>query len=293
MTALRCLHCAAETTNGLVLCGLCQRFAHSVFDVLPVYFRNLARQRQPGRPNGSLGGGAGQWLMRRGDATGTQIAPALERAVNDLVTWARALTDDRDIELPDTDNEDEMVTAVCVLLDENLTSIATLEWAGQFLRDIAKHERVLRALTESAVPGWYAGACQRMAGVNDAGETIRCGANTHVVPGLTWVTCGGCGARTSASDHLEVVLAEARDWTERPMRLAEAIVALADTETDVSRLHKRISKWGERGQITAFRQLDADGDEVGPKRFRLGEVLDQLFAEREAHADTPATPRAS
>jgi len=82
-----------------------------------------------------------------------------------------------------------------------------------------------------------------------------------------------------ASDHLTVILEEAQGWVAPPMRLAEALVALVDTELSVPRLHKRISKWGERGRIAAHRHRDSEGDEYGPKRYRLGDVLDLLHAE--------------
>ena len=58
-----------------------------------------------------------------------------------------------------------------------------------------------------------------------------------------------------------------------------------DTEQSVPKLHKRISKWGEREQVEVLRMRDADGDEVGPKRFRLGDVLDLLFAEGATRLD--------
>lgn len=159
-------------------------------------------------------------------------------------------------------------------------TVATLEWCGEFVRDLGQHEAVLRGLTETAVPGWYAGACRRKIAMD-----ATCGAPTYVVPGLTWVACGSCGATTYARDHLDTILDEARTWVARPMRLAEAVVALVDTELSAPRLHKRISKWGERQQITAVRKLDGDGDPVGPKRYRFGEVLDRLKAEGATRLD--------
>jgi hypothetical protein len=273
---MNCLHCGAPTTNGLALCELARRKAQADLEYLPVYFRNLARWRRPSRPNGSLGT-SGQWLIKRGESESAHISVALERASNDLTTWARALADDRGIELPDAETEAEMVDALCSLLGSHLTSIATLEWVGQFVADMDRHERALRRLTETYVPGWYAGSCRRRVTMDDA-----CGAATYVVPGLTWVTCGACGSTTYARDHLETVLAEARGWVARPMRLAEALVALVDTELSVPRLHKRISKWGEREQIEAFRVTD-----YAPKRFRLGEVLDLLCAEGATRLEEP------
>jgi hypothetical protein len=300
---IRCLHCGAQTSNGLALCQLCIRLGSGIFEMLPVYFRNLSRQTRPGRPNGTLGVSGG-WIIRRGESDGSKVAVALERVVNDLDTWSRALTDDRGASPVEGDTETETVVALCGFLGNHLTSIATLEWAGQFLRDVARHERVLRGLTESVVPGWYAGKCQRVTGRDMEGNTYRCGADTFVVPGLTWVTCNGvigldnegepirCGSTTYARDHLEVVLEEARGWLARPKYLAEALVALLDNEPSVPRLHERIKKWEQRGKLTGVCHTKRDhvydpeldrlvvaDVEVGLPRYLLGDVLDLIVNE--------------
>ena len=83
--------------------------------------------------------------------------------------------------------------------------------------------------------------------------------------------------RLWSHDHLETVLDEARTWVARPKALAEAIVALVDGEQSVVRLLERIKKWAQRGKLTAYRKTDEDGDEVGPKRYALGEVLDLVL----------------
>lgn len=287
---MTCLHCGATTTNGLALCELCRRFASASLDVLPIYFRNLARQQRPGRPNGSLGT-SGEWIIRRGETEGSAVIAALGRAVNDLTTWARALTDDRGVDLPDADTETATVAAVCRMLTEHLTSIATLEWAGQFVRDLARHERVLRALSESVVPGWYAGACKRRVRMKTEDDEGLCGVDTYVIPGLTWVTCNACGSTTYARDHLDTVLAEASDWTARPKALAVAIVALVDTEPSIQRLYTRIRQWAHQGDIEAIRHTTRDhvwsdevqdlvvaDVEVGHARYRFGDVLDRVLA---------------
>jgi hypothetical protein len=291
---IRCLHCGAETSNGLALCELCQRFVVTALEYLPVYFRNLARWR-PGRAGSRPVPGSRVLYdgVIRGAGTGDRISDALDEVATALLTWARVLVKDRPhftrpltyddavltSDLPSevsdvlSDDPPQMARVLCRQFEKHLTSIATLDWCGEFVRDLGIHETRLRQLTENAMPGWYAGGCR------------RCAAPTYVVPGLTWVTCGSCGATTYARDHLDVILTEARGWVARPMRLAEAVVALVDTEMSVPRLHKRISKWGERERIEALRRLDHDGDPTGPKRFRFGDVLDVLRAEGSTRLD--------
>lgn len=280
---MQCGSCGATTSNGLALCDLCQRKAATCFEFLPVYFRNLARWRPPARPNGSLGT-AGQWMLKRGESSGNSIANALDAAGNDVATWAQCLADDRGVELPLADDEVATFAATCDLLTKHLTSIGTLEWCGEFVRQIANHEALLRDLTETAVPGWYAGECKRRIGMETDEHNGLCGAPTYVVPGLTWVTCRMCGSTTFARDHVETVLVEARDWVAKPKDIATAIVALVDTELSVPKLYDRIRQWEHR-EVKAkrpslgTRRLDEDGDPVGPKRYELGVILDLLLTE--------------
>lgn len=279
---MNCLFCSADVTNGLALCALCQRKASADLDYLPVYFRNLARWR-PGRA-GSRPVPGSRVLYDGGRPRGDRIAQALDETGADLVGWAEALDDDRPgvvrwpLDLAELD-EAQQAIRLCEIFAEYLATIATLEWGGAFVGAVGQHETTMRELTEASVPGWYAGACGRKVTME-----ATCGAATFVVPGLTWVTCGSCGATTYARDHLETILDEARGWVARPMRLAEAVVALVDTELSIPRLHKRISKWGEREQIEAIRPHD-----YAPKRYRFGEVLDRLLSEGATRLDEMST----
>src|SRR3546814_353583 len=129
-----------------------------------------------------------------------RVSVALDEVGNDLTTWARALADDRMADdLPASNDETAAVRVACWFLGANLTSVATLEWAGLMVVALADHEERLRGLTEQVAPGWYAGTC----------ALDGCDHPTYVVPGLTWVTCRGCGSTTYARDHLDRVLIEA------------------------------------------------------------------------------------
>lgn len=320
---MTCLHCGADVTNGLGLCELCQRFTRSILEMLPVYFRNLARWR-PGRASSSRQV-PGSRVLYDGpddyDGTGDRISDRLDEAANMLTTWARLLVEARgpfarpltfaeavaSEDLPNAtvdalaDDPALMVAALCAAFEKHLTSIATLEWCGQFVRDLAHHEPNLRGLTETLVPGWYAGGCRQIAGFDEQGAPVKCGMPTYVVPGLTWVTCGACGATTYARDHLEVVLDEARGWVARPKRLAEAVVALLDTEPSVPRVYARIRKWSEAEAITPIRRTEraytwsitedrivVAQQEAGFARYRFGDVLDLVTRRNARRADEVA-----
>lgn len=264
---IQCLHCGAETSNGLALCDLCRRKAATDLELIPVYFRNLARWSRPARPNGSLGSRS-QWMMRRGESDGNRVGRSLDEVGTDLVGWARQLHEERGAETPvDADDEPTTIRLVCEHLAAHLTSIGTCDWAGDFATATASIEDELRRLGEQVTPGWYAGECR------------RCTHPTYVMPGLTWLTCGGCGATTYARDHLEQVLTEARGWVARPKPMAEAVVALIDSEQSVQRVHDRIRKWDSLGWLDSMRAVDLDGDPVGPKRYRFGDVLDRLLGD--------------
>lgn len=288
-----CLRCGATTTNGLALCALCRRKASADLVFLPVYFANLARWRPASWPVRAVPGSRVLYDGTRArPGVGDRISDALDRTSTTLVGWARVLVEERlgaparPVSLVDarllgevaTEDEAEQVAWLCAGLEAHLTSVATCEWAGELVADLDRHEAALRELTETAVPGWYAGGC------------VHCQAPTYVVPGLTWVTCRRCGSTTHASDHLGAILAEARDWTARPRRLAEAVVALVDAETDVDRIYARILKWGQRGAITAQVSVETHPVtgrryESGPRRYRLGDVLDRLAVEAPTGAD--------
>lgn len=261
---MNCRNCQAETSNGLALCDLCQRWARSALEYLPVYFRNLARWK-PGRAGARPV--PGSRVLYEGPVTtgGDRVGHALDEASNALTTWARSIEDDRGIVAPSADDEASQAVALSEWLREHLTTIATLEWCGEFIRELDHHERKLRALTEQIAPGWYAGECR------------GCSTPTHVVPGLTWVTCDGCGRTTYARDHLPTILAEMSDWVASPKRIAEAVVAMKDGYDSVDDLRKRIAIWGARGHLTVFRAHDHL-----PKHYRFGDVIDLLTRKSEA-----------
>lgn len=262
---IHCLNCRAETSNGLALCDLCRRYAASALEYLPIYFANLSRW-SPGNAKSSRPVPSSREPARPNPGNGDRVGRALDETHNMLTTRARELAHDRTALAEEIDQSHDTdaatVTHLCAVFANNLTSLATLDWCGDLVRDLDQHETALRELGEQVVPGWYAGAC------------TRCRTSTYVMPGVTWVTCRTCGATTHVAEHLDLVLNEARTWVARPKHLAEAIVAMVDTEPSVSKLHDRIRQWEARGHLTAVRRLDIKGRPIGAKRYRLGDILD-------------------
>lgn len=300
LRGMECLGCGATTTNGLALCDLCRRKVSTDLEFLPIYFRNLSRWR-PGKAGGTRVFQSTVLWDGIPEGTGDRVRDALDEASNVLTTWARSLADSQPIlrrpleffdavimgEASVLDLDEAQVAALLSRgFDRNLDTISTKDWAGQFVYDISMQESALRELTEAAIPGWYAGACN------------MCDNATHVVHGLTWVTCIHCGSTTYVRDRLPVILKEARGWVARPREIAEAMVALLDDETDVPRLYNRIRQWASREQLIPVDSWDYDPrlgyardyDSDRAYRYRLADVLDLREAmKQQARADALAS----
>lgn len=306
---MTCNHCGATVTSGLVLCEMCQRRVAIVLEYLPVYYRNLARWQLPNRPNGSVAS-PGSWMLRQGDASGPdRIIHAIDDTLDQLLIWANLLVDARPYlarlldrlsaaRAAKTIDDSQTVAWLCAGFLRHLTSVATLDWSGEFVRKLDHLYQRLQRMSAVSLPGWYAGACR------------HCGLPTYVVPGMTWVKCKtivlqgvddndrpiyediGCGATTHAGDHLDVILNEARDWVARPKEICGALVALLPTEPSVAKLYERIKKWRQRERIEPIDRLgynsdlDYAGERYSPKRYRLGDVLDLLRVEGDTQTGT-------
>ena len=297
-----CQHCDTETSNGLGLCDLSRRFVTEALGFLPTYYANLARWR-PGRagsrpvPGSRVlydghddGQGTGDRISDQLDVTAQQLRGIAVKLATARPYLRRLLTRLDAAHQAGRVDDVQYVAWLCRGFVRFLPALSTLDWAGQFVADVADHERTLRHFTEEYVPGWYAGACRRPVAFDDDGAVIRCGAGTYAVPGLTWVTCPACGDTTAARDHLEVIRTEAAGWVAPPKRLAEAIVALIDTEQSVPNLYDRIRQWATRERIVPVVQMargyvwdEATGKmvvgdvQVGRARYRLGDVLEVLY----------------
>lgn len=268
---LKCLHCTAAT-NGVVLCKRCRT-------TLTVSLQNVASY------HGGLFSLGGMMSVRAGkrsgtaDPTGTtagavQVEPAVERMAfetrNHLSTWTRVLLDDR----PGLRSPGDTVIETSAFLRTNLRSIATLEWAGEFMRTNLDLERRLHRLISQGQGHWYAGICAARTGpeVDD-----WCPQDLFVHPGQTYVRCKGCGHSWSVAQRRTQILEQARGTLLPVAVIARAAVSLLDGEPSVQRLEARLRKMVERGQLEIIDVQVFDGR---PRRvYQLGEVIDRLTRE--------------
>lgn len=281
---MNCLHCTAETTNGLALCsGCCKTLSVALVNTAAFYADALRIQ-------------PGQRVKVRSAYQSTP--PPLATPSIDPVTvatchvdavvsgWVRCLTDDR----PGIDEPPADIARACGWLERHIPSIATLEWGGELLRDMRECERRLQRLIDKSDTGWYAGVCGNEIGrewSDEDGEVVAvtCPRNLYGTMGTTWVRCPECGRTWDASARREVMMREARDEYAPVAVIARACVGLLDTEVSVQRLANRIDQWVKREKLHSLgvRVLVEGGR---PQRvYRLGDVFDLL-----GHADEETTP---
>jgi hypothetical protein len=267
---LTCLHCRA-TTNGVVLCTRCRTTAEVALDNLAAYHADLfslptnnvriRRRSGPADPTGNL--------IAVGDGGGGVEAAAAE--TNTMLTaWCRILLDTRTQLRPPPDS----VTGKAAFLRQHLNSIATLEWAGELVRQLLRFERRLHKIVSANRGQWYAGICGGRTG--DALDDW-CPVDLFIRTSETWVRCPACGTGWSVDQRRRRVIEQARDELLPVSLIARAAVSLLEGEPSHQRLEARLHKWVQRGQLEDYGVRVVDGRPV--RVYRLGDVLDRLVTE--------------
>lgn len=270
MSALSCQHCRAKT-HGVVLCTRCQTTAQYALRTIAESHAALFSLKVPERVRRRRG----EVVDPTGNAASTAQAPTdvetlAAQTTNMLSTWVRALLDDRPQLAPPRDS----VSAMSHFLGVHLRTIAVLEWAGAFLRDLLDAERQLHLVVRRSQGYWYAGICRAQTG---AGPDDWCPQDVFVSPGERYVRCRACGHLWSVERRRTQVIGEARDLLLPVSVIARAAVALLDGQPSQQRLEHRLNKWVERGVIEDYGVRVLEGR---PRRvYRFGDVLDQLASE--------------
>lgn len=273
---MSCTFCTAEVTNGLALCARCQRTLRQALTNTAAYFTDVDRIR-PGqrvRVRSSYQSTPPPGLLVVRDP----IADALDHVATIVFGWARNLEDDR----PGIPTLPTATERRCGWLESHVPSIATLEWAGECLREMLDCERTLRRILDKADTGWYAGMCGNEIGreTTEDGEVlpVTCERHLYGTVGTSWVRCPECGRTWDSGARRKVMIEEARDEHAPVSVIANAVVGLIDGEHSVQRLANRIDQWVTREKLTSLGvRVLADGK---PHRvYRLGDVFDLMGIE--------------
>lgn len=276
MSTLTCLHCGAGT-NGVVLCTPCQHTARKALANLANYHADLFNL-----PAQSFGSTRSNKVS---DPTGNSVAvmsaaspieDAAAEAKTMLVTWVRALIDDR----PQVYAPIDTVAALTHLLGQQMRTIATLGWAGDLLRDLLTHERKLRRVIEANKGKWYAGPCGK---VLDEETGAYCTRVLYADPADSQVRCPVCRTTWPVTERRHILLNQARDKVTNVASIARACAVLLGDGTSQAKLERRIQNWVDRGKLERQDSLDLDGRVR--KVYRVGDVLDLLNGDATRRAE--------
>lgn len=297
MSDTTCQHCTAETSNGLVLCSRCRRTLGTALTNTAAYYDDLARV--------PVRAGVRRRSNTAADPTGISaaaiirdpIAEADDQATNVLTSWARILVDDR----PQVGPPPRTVPDLAPWLGEHTTTIATLAWAGDYLQEMLRIERLLRKVASRADTGSYVGVCGRTVTETRRHDETSCWCACHLeaaecdVPG----GCGGefgdiaeeicteplyaptharlvrcrCGASWDVRARRQQLVRQAEDEL-APVAAIAYLAAVFTGEVSVGKLESRIRQWVQRNKLTAVTTKVIDGR---PKKvYRVGDVLDLL-----------------
>lgn len=298
---MTCSHCSAKTPDGIVLCERCQTTLRIGLVNVAAYYADLGRVRP------------GERVKARSAYRSTpppdprprvdRIGRALDGTRAMLTGWIRVLIDDRPEQAPgpsDPPGEYASASSLTGWLEARVSTIVTIEWAGELLADVLYAERRLLKIVEASDTGWSAGVCGAVleeerphdehscacachhgdsacdvpggCGKADTLPAVICDRGLYATTGTTWIRCPDCGSTYDVAARREQMLAETRDEAAPISTIARALVGWLEAETSVERLTRRIRRWVDRGQLHSAGTRVIAGQVV--KTYRIGEVLD-------------------
>lgn len=269
-TVMICRHCG-NPADGVVLCPGCQHTVRKGLANISAHHRDLfslpGRVLGQGRSTGEVSDPTGS-SVARGDIRDL-VDDEAAATKNALVGWIRMLIDDRPRAFYPTE---DTVEAIARVLAQQLRSIATLEWAGDFTADVLRIERRLRKTVEANKGLWYAGVCGT---ITNPDTGLFCTRVLYADPDKDEVRCPVCRTTWPVVERRRILLRAAEDEETNVATIARACLVLLGEETSLAKLERRIQNWIDRGLIERRGHTDVDGRLR--KVYRLGDVLDMLM----------------
>lgn len=302
-TGTACKYCTAETTNGLALCGRCQRTADTALANIAAAYADLAlipleRGLRRGSSTPDPTGIAAAHIVV------DPVTEADDAATNTLTTWARCLVLDR----PQVGRPPRTVNDLAPWLAKHTITIATLPWAGDYLHGILRTERHLRKVASRADTGSYVGVCGNEITASRRHDETSCWCACHLggdecepeygpdgcgreYGEITAETCTEplyapraaalvrcrCGANWDVRARRQALVRQAEDEL-APVAVIAHLAAVFSGEASVGTLEARIRQWAKREEIRHVTTKVIDGR---PRKvYRVGDVLDMLAARK-------------
>lgn len=268
MSGMECLGCTATTTNGLAMCGACLDTLSMACANVAAYYADVEKI-QPGQ------GVRSRSTPRSTPPPGFEpervdrISETLDHVVMIAVGWARNLLDDR----PTVGAMPTTLRGVVGWLESHRVTIATLEWAGECLREMLDCERRLQRLLDRSDTGRFVGTCYADLGEDDEGP-VTCDRALYASDSVTYVRCPQCGVQHEVAERRRQLAEATRDELAPVRTIARIVVGLLPEEPSEERLTRRIERWIDRGLLSDYGVRVLDGR---PRRvYRIGDVLDRL-----------------
>jgi hypothetical protein len=297
---MNCMHCTA-TTNGVSLCAKCRQTLSVSLVNLASYHTDVLRIR-PGERVKVRSAYQSTPPSSLNKAVHDKISDAADKVDNMLSTWCRTFVDDR----PQVGQAPLGAVKQCGWLEGHLSTIVTLEWAAELLKDSIASERELQRILDQADTGWYAGKCGYVLAEERPHDQTTCGCGCHVhgwcdidggcdptadvipavvcerglyaTPGHAWIRCPECGMNHPVQERREKMKREAEDENAPIRVIAKVMVGLIDGEHSEERLTRRIEQWVHRDKLRDLGVRVIDGR---PRRvYRIGDVLKLIEREK-------------
>lgn len=263
-----CNSCTATVTNGLALCETCTQTLRVAL-VNVAAFHTDALRIPPGQRVKVRS--AYKSTPPPGSEPSFDAVTATTGYVDAVVNgWVENLLDDR----PGIGTPPNETAKTCGWLESCVSSIVTLDWAAEMLREMLECERALQRLIDRSDTGKFAGICGNEIGreVTEDGETVAlmCPRGLYRTESSTWVRCPECGRTWDAEARRDLMRQQAAEELAPIRTVARVVVGLTD-EVSQERLTRRIEQWVHRKQLPDYGVRVLDGQ---PRRvYKIGDVL--------------------
>lgn len=261
MSSLMCHaeDCGRPTHDNATLCQHCTRRLGERLFALATFWPELVATltRQDALP-------AGQGHSDARIVYNPAASEAMWAVSNTLTTWARVVSEELGIDLPEPIQHTTNEVRCALWLRGKVSRIRLADYGPELLDEADVAAELAERTIDRPADKVYLAQCD------------ICGQDLYAAPGAGVTTCRGCMQVYDVSDRRHKVLARAESHTGTASEIARALTSLGDPVTP-----ERIRKWAQRGHLVSRGWLGSR------PMYRVGDVRDLLAR----HAETGGVAR--